>query len=65
MDQIRKLNFRYRGPIESDKVRNMISQITSTINKLINDTETQLDNTSEGTIELINTVKRRSDYGTS
>jgi len=60
---IRDINFRNRGPLESDKCNSMNNNIIRTINEAIEKAQVLLDDTESISTDLIASVKRRgSEY---
>jgi hypothetical protein len=57
------MNFRKRGPLESEKCDMITNNIIKTINEAIQKAQVLLDNTEVISTDLIASVKRRgSDY---
>lgn len=57
---IRHLNFRYRGPLESEKCDKTINGLTTDINTAITKMQQLLDSTKSKTDEILNNAKRRT-----
>ena len=56
---ITKQNFRYRGPLESEKMNNSITNTTEAMNSVIAKAQVLLQNTDTIIKDIIQNTKRR------
>ena len=59
---IENVNFRYRGPIESTKCKQIIDQGINTVNDVIEKMQALLDETDITMTNVIEECKRRGSY---